>query len=1011
MRKILKKLSIAVLTLCCFSLIGIGAGCGKKDSEETVEPEKIELVLSNEVLTLDVYSVGTLSVESGATDTQTWESLSPEIATVDQNGVVTALSEGRCEIRLTNENGSASCFVIVTNSYVAPVLKLENTNVVLTKGDGYVIAPAVWYKGEDCTSKATISYNVSGDADESVAQLTAEGNVATVTANEFGVTEYVVYTEYAGVQLSQTIKITVKELGLVFDPVNLTPSVGGFVKELSTLHEGNFKPLVKVVNGDTVTEDAEITYVSNDEDVIKITSEGTFEIGNNGTAEVVGSYNGNTFTVIVSVVKPAMQISLANDDPVEVGDLEDIEFAQTLTGHFVEAKIDGVSVGEDIVDGKLRLSAEKLNRLPVSSYGKDILLTFETNKISYSVAIDLYTLVINNESEYMRIGTLSKAVYPDQPMLFGGYFLLGNHIKIKGEMVEFIDRDGTEKSIKGDGTEGFCGVIDGNGYTLDGLSRTGSAGNAFVTTMHADGVIKNIGFTNVKYGATGGSFLVQSGSGTIENVYIHYAEISKSGAWSGTVMNPTVSVNRVIIDASQTVISDEGKAFSLFAVTKSNVKVIDDNYIAILPEDYDAKTDVKLDGTEDLSSYTDKRIFYGVEAFGKSEKAEEVAQWDVSLWRVNFETGELTFGHEVVKAEIPEDAVYETINVEATPTRVELDVRNDGVCREDVVDLGLEEYIGEGYILLSVNGNEVNGTQITKSMFGYAYGNTTVSIRALKDKTVYTVNIPVLLVTKVIKSVEDYEAWGTLSKLCDYGGYFELGADLSQEGGIAINAWNTVDNIAWSSTVSGYAVDETKGFKGVFDGCGYVIDGITSDKTSQLETFMGSMTSTGVLRNIGFTNVSLTGASGNVFLTRSLAGTISNVYVQYKAIPELAHSAATTARSMTIMGFYAPTNALKLENVFVDASAITLSDKSQYGFGTLGDEAIAGEGIYGITATNADNLAWAELNTWSHKGQAFKSYADFKASAAFTTVSAWTEACAYWHIDETTGTVTFGRNK
>ena len=64
-------------------------------------------------------------------------------------------------------------------------------------------------------------------------------------------------------------------------------------------------------------------------------------------------------------------------------------------------------------------------------------------------------------------------------------------------MSEFIDR--TKTDFNGNGSQGFCGVIDGRGYVISGLTKTTDNGNAFISVMHTDGVLKNLGFIHSEF--------------------------------------------------------------------------------------------------------------------------------------------------------------------------------------------------------------------------------------------------------------------------------------------------------------------------------------------------------------------------------------------------------------------------------------------------------------------------------------------------------------------------------
>lgn len=134
-----------------------------------------------------------------------------------------------------------------------------------------------------------------------------------------------------------------------------------------------------------------------------------------------------------------------------------------------------------------------------------------------------------------------------------------------------------------------------------------------------------------------------------------------------------------------------------------------------------------------------------------------------------------------------------------------------------------------------------------------------------------TITIAATLISKVLKNTTDYANWIKIAKACEqsatlWGGYFRLGANITATSMVMFNRG---------------ATDGSEGFKGVFDGCGYVIDGLNRNSWDS-NAFVTTMTETGVLKNIAFTNAKITGA-GN-FLTSGGKGTIENVYVQYTEI-------------------------------------------------------------------------------------------------------------------------------
>lgn len=182
------------------------------------------------------------------------------------------------------------------------------------------------------------------------------------------------------------------------------------------------------------------------------------------------------------------------------------------------------------------------------------------------------------------------------------------------------------------------------------------------------------------------------------------------------------------------------------------------------------------------------------------------------------------------------------------------------------------------------------------------YGEKAFGVSVTDKKETYNVTVKALVVTMTITTADQYAHWITVAKACEqsatlWGGYFRLGANITATSMVVFNRG---------------ATDGSEGFKGVFDGCGYIIDGLNRSSWDS-NAFVTTMTETGVLKNIAFTNVRITG-EGN-FLTSGGKGTIENVYVQYKEI------SAGSQYNGTIANFKA---GCAMRNVFVDASKATV---------------------------------------------------------------------------------------
>lgn len=96
-----------------------------------------EITLSQTELTLNVGKTATLvptagNVAEGVTLTYNWTSDNIAVATVDADGVVTAVSEGTATIKATSNKGNASCTVIVLGD---PTVSVKSSVLTLTFGN------------------------------------------------------------------------------------------------------------------------------------------------------------------------------------------------------------------------------------------------------------------------------------------------------------------------------------------------------------------------------------------------------------------------------------------------------------------------------------------------------------------------------------------------------------------------------------------------------------------------------------------------------------------------------------------------------------------------------------------------------------------------------------------------------------------------------------------------------------------------------------------------------------
>ena len=601
--------------------------------------------------------------------------------------------------------------------------------------------------------------------------------------------------------------------------------------------------------------------------------------------------------------------------------------------------------------------------LPLGIYGEKAFGISVTDKNeTYNVTINalVVTMTITTSDQYANWITIAKAC-EQSATLWGGYFRLGANITATS-MVMF-NRGAT------DGSEGFKGVFDGCGYVIDGLNRNSWDSNAFVTTMTETGVLKNIAFTNVKITGAG-NFLTSGGKGTIENVYVQYTEISAGSQYNGTIANfNDGSMRNVFVDASKATVVGNG---STFRILTSNTTSGFGGVFGVCPsENYNPEQAIGDRG----NNYAAIAYFANFDEL----KANETTQSVIKGWNNN--------GFWIVNDGIPAPKKYVVNSIDLGAKDIDLDilVDNDTVKLNDnalEIDCTAAGFTFGNVASVTMEGNAIDASGFTfangklavaRSAFGFNYGEKEIVVT---DDSGKTITIAATLISKVLKNATDYANWIKIANACEtenqiLGGYFKLGANITSATMVTFERWD---------------VDGAYGFKGIFDGCGYAIDGLTATGNA----FISCMTKDGVLRNIAFTNAKIAGESN--FLCSGGLGTIENVYVQYVSI-----SAGSDYNGTIYNHCRSEQEGGKITNVFVDASQAVISGTSA-SFRLLGGSNTGYNGIFAVCPEGYTITQARDTGTFAdHAVCAFADFDELKANETTQSViKDWDSA--YWTI-------------
>ena len=382
-------------------------------------------------------------------------------------------------------------------------------------------------------------------------------------------------------------------------------------------------------------------------------------------------------------------------------------------------------------------------------------------------------------------------------------------------------------------------------------------------------------------------------------------------------------------------------------------------------------------------------------------------------------SGECVYGEKTLTAQIGVTVAKGSVTLE-----------NVGMVIETAVDKTIE--IPEGVIgkveKITVSGKTVydGTTEISGSSAAIIENSMPSEMKDLgegkpvvmeTEDIVYTMQADVY--TLIIDTKEEFDKWQEIAcneavkaGLCPeaayrqyMSGYFVLGADIEYNGNYAVFTpfdyyWKLgnvgIDGVKYGD--GGWNRPTSYGFKGVFDGKGHVIDGLSV--SGKLNGFVVTL-SDGIIENVAFTNAKVSEEAS--LIARAGTGIVRNVYVQYAEIKGGGEENVSTL-------FGSSDDAGRtIENLIVDVTSCNFGSevKNVYviggGYGTFKNVAVIGE--FDVNAGNKALITDVEVkgdNYLVHKNSYEELLADEIAMANFAALDP-----SIWSINE--NLVTFKR--
>ena len=214
-----------------------------------------------------------------------WTTSDEAVATVDEDGNLTAVATGTATVTVTDAEGhTAICAVSVTNPVTA--VTLDRTEVAMIKGETLKLTATVTPTDADDTAVAWTT------SDEAVATVDDEGNVTAVATG----TATVTVTDAEGHTVTCAVTVTNPVIAVTLDRT-----------EAAMLRDETLRLTATVTPEDA--DDVSVTWSSDNEDVASVDAEGLVTALSTGSAVITAAdAEGHTATCAVSVTHPAVSI-------------------------------------------------------------------------------------------------------------------------------------------------------------------------------------------------------------------------------------------------------------------------------------------------------------------------------------------------------------------------------------------------------------------------------------------------------------------------------------------------------------------------------------------------------------------------------------------------------------------------------------------------------------------------------------------------------------------------------
>ena len=297
MRKFLIPLAAALIFVC---------SCEKEPKEVAITGVSIDQSTVEMMIGENKQLSATITPADATDQNITWSSTRPSVATVNNQGLVTAIAEGRTTIKARAGGKTSACIVTVSKEFVGVTsITLDKTSLSLVKGESETLVATV--NPADATHKK-VSWTSS---DTNVATIDSEGKVSAIASGSATITAQV-----DNIKATCDVSVTVPIESITLNKSELT------------LYKGESETLVATIVPTDATEN-NITWGTLNSHIAAVDSNGKVTAIGGGKTTITAKAGSKVTSCIVTVIAPVESITL-NRTNITLGEGESVTLKATV---------------------------------------------------------------------------------------------------------------------------------------------------------------------------------------------------------------------------------------------------------------------------------------------------------------------------------------------------------------------------------------------------------------------------------------------------------------------------------------------------------------------------------------------------------------------------------------------------------------------------------------------------------------------------------------------------------